>query len=391
MLDIMEIRLFIVLATILTPIAHAHSWIEELMLIAPNGSFTGVPGYPRGMVQRTAGFEDNMMVWQLPQDSNSIPANATMCKPSQQTVNYTDGSPMLSAPAGSSIALRYQENGHVTMPWSPPGKPQNSGAVYVYGTDKSSPNDTLEGIYQQWTLDGTGGDGRGRLLTSQFFDDGQCYQINPYPISVERQQQFPRKPEAGSVEGADLWCQTDVKLPSDLKSGTSYTLYWVWDWSTMNTSSSRATPQFYTTCMDVSISDSNGNQENASFAQITNYGEAAISSIFESLTATAAVTVPTSLTAGNFVSQTPDTATSLTSVTSMPAVQTAGETTQTAAQQSTQCSCVTTSTITVTATSTSTVATTVSLQTTEAITSTVPTTLQPNNQSVEMARRRPLR
>jgi hypothetical protein len=310
MLDIMDT--LIVLATMLTPLAHAHSWVEELTLLAPNGSFTGPRGYPRGMVQRTASFTDEMMEWQLPTgNGNTITSSMSICRPSQQTANYTAGNPILQAPAGSSIALRYQENGHVTQPWIPYGKPQGSGAVYIYGTTQPSEDDTLVDIYQNWTLDGTGGDGRGRLLTSQFFDDSQCYQISEAPKSVERQQEFPRKAEAGSVEGANLWCQTDVKLPSDLSVGTEYTLYWVWDWSTLKTSGSVAQPQFYTTCMDVEISAAESEEESVPFATITNYGEAAISSVFEGLTA--AVTVPATLTPGYFTSEAMDTSTTSTS------------------------------------------------------------------------------
>lgn len=101
MLDIMEITLrhFIVLATMLALMARAHSWVEDLTLLAPNGSFTGPRGYPRGMVQRTTSFQDDMMEWQLPSDnSDQITSNMTICRPSQQTANYTEGNPILQAP-----------------------------------------------------------------------------------------------------------------------------------------------------------------------------------------------------------------------------------------------------------------------------------------------------
>lgn len=294
----------VLVTTLLSSLAHAHSWVEALSLCSPNGSFTGNTGYPRGMILRTApGFNDSNMQWQLPSDQKSaLDDSMTMCRPSQQTSNYSDSSlPKLEAYPGANMALRYQENGHVTTPWSKSGKPVNSGVVYVYGTSQPKEDDTLLGIHGQWTLDGKGGDGRGRLLTSQYFDDGQCYQINIGYISEQRQTQFHRVAEAGSFQGANLWCQTDVLLPNDLDVGKDYTLYWVWDWSTMDGSGTVTLPELYTTCIDVTIADTkkvgdtgavvpDSGSKSVSFVSITNYGEAAIQSVFESLSA--APTVP---------------------------------------------------------------------------------------------------
>lgn len=179
----------------------------------------------------------------------------------------------------------------------------NSGVVYVYGTSQPKEDDTLLGIHGQWTLDGKGGDGRGRLLTSQYFDDGQCYQINIGYISEQRQTQFHRVAEPGSFQGANLWCQTDVLLPNDLEVGKDYTLYWVWDWPTMDGTGTVTLPELYTTCMDVTIAEAknvgntgavvlaDGDSTSVPFVEIRNYGEAAIQAIFESLSV--APTVPT--------------------------------------------------------------------------------------------------
>ncbi|EEA20914.1 hypothetical protein TMatcc_000914 [Talaromyces marneffei ATCC 18224] len=294
----------VLVTTLLASLAHAHSWVEALSLLSPNGSFTGNTGYPRGMILRSdPAFVDTNIVWQLPAaPANQLSNSMTVCKPSQQTSNYPDSSlPKLQAYPGANIALRYQENGHVTTPWSKPGKPVNSGIVYVYGTSQPKEDDTLLGIHGQWTLDGKGGDGRGRLLTSQYFDDGQCYQINLGYISEQRQTQFQRVAEAGSFEGANLWCQTDVRLPDNLDAGKDYTLYWVWDWSTMDDNGKVTLPELYTTCMDVTIADTkkvgdtgavvpDGDSKSVPFVSITNYGEAAIQTVFESLAAT--MTVP---------------------------------------------------------------------------------------------------
>ena len=247
----------------LSSLTSAHTWIEQMMVVAPNGTMVGNPGYARGNVLRsTPGFSDPTMVNLIPPNGgrtiNTIFDTDLMCKSSQTTQTQTNGSPRLQAAPGANIALRYQENGHVTLPQNQPGKPANRGTVYVYGTTKPSPTDSLLGIHRVWTPDGTGGDGRGVLLSTQNFDDGQCYQVNSGSISVQRQAQFSHV--ATSLMGADLWCQQDIALPADA-SGT-YTLYWVWDWPTLP-----GTPGFpdgkqeiYTTCMDIDVQGSAGSQ-----------------------------------------------------------------------------------------------------------------------------------
>ncbi len=202
------------------------------MVVAPNGTMVGQPGFARGNVLRsTPGFGDPAMVNLLPYGGsdravNDIRANDLMCKSTQTSQSQTNGSPRLQAPAGAAIALRYQENGHVTLPQNQPGKPDNRGTVYVYGTTQSSADDSFLAIHRQWTADGKGGDGRGVLLSTQNFDDGQCYQVNGGLISQQRQQQFSHT--ASPTTGGDLWCQQDIALPTDLPANKAYTLYWVW-------------------------------------------------------------------------------------------------------------------------------------------------------------------
>lgn len=167
-----------------------------------------------------------------------------------------DDHPRLQTAAGSGIALRFQENGHVTMPETQKGKPKNRGTVYVYGTTEPKEDEKFLDVHKVWNEDGTGGDKRGVLLTKQNFDDGRCYQINGGEISKDRQSKFPH--QADQVMGADMWCQTDVGLPSDAPSGKPYTLYWVWDWPTLpgdDSSLPDGKPEIYTTCMDVDVTD----------------------------------------------------------------------------------------------------------------------------------------
>ncbi|KAF3387217.1 hypothetical protein F1880_000505 [Penicillium rolfsii] len=271
---------------------HAHSWVEQLSVIAPNGTFVGAPGYPRGNVLRTASdFSDSKMTYLIPPSSR---ANVTLvlptdklCKDSQQEPTLTAGSARLQASAGDAIALRYQENGHVTLPWNQPGKPANRGNVYVYGTTNPKVGEKLLDVHGVWTSDGTGGDGRGVLLSKQNFDDGRCYQVNSGNISQARQQEYAH--QANQLMGADMWCQQDLKLPSTAPSGKLYTLYWVWDWPTLpdvDPTYPEGKTEIYTTCMDVDVvassSQKMGNTQEG-YASGQDLNEAAIPSEFDTL------------------------------------------------------------------------------------------------------------
>ena len=256
----------------------AHTWVEQLSVIASNGTFSGLPGYPRGLVDRLPNVDPNAgNVYELPPDGrptgNAILPSDLMCKSTQKIGMQTPGNPALIASAGDQIALRYQENGHVTQPQLPKGKPEGSGTVFVYGTEKSSNDDTYLGIHRVWNEDGTGGDGRGVLLATRYFDDGQCYQVNASPISSARQAQFPHTPDAQM--NRDLWCQTDVQIPA--AASGNYTLYWVWEWPTLDSSGKVTTNQSYTSCMDVVLTPgTNSNSKAVNFATGQNLNYAAI-------------------------------------------------------------------------------------------------------------------
>ena len=199
--------------------AIAHSWIEQLMVISPDGQFTGQPGYSRNNTLRTApGFTDLLMVHILPSqgqpsieerqvppqsDTQGILPADFMCKKSQQTQFQSDGSPRLKAAPGNMVALRYEENGHVTLPANQPGKPANRGNVYIYGTTQPRQDEKLLDIFGVWNTNGDGGDKRGKLLATQPFDDGRCYQTNSGTISQSRQQQYSKS--ADQLQGANLW------------------------------------------------------------------------------------------------------------------------------------------------------------------------------------------
>ncbi|KAI9821100.1 MAG: hypothetical protein M1827_003834 [Pycnora praestabilis] len=273
--------------TMLTSTVYGHSWDEQMMVIAPNGTFVGQPGYARGNVLRTApGFNDNLMVNLIPPNgranqSQILPTDL-MCKDTQQSQNQTAGSPRLQAAAGNFVAIRYQENGHVTLPQNQPGKPANRGTVYIYGTEDSQPTDTLLAIHNVWNANGTGGDGRGKLLAMQPFDDGKCYQVNGGNISVARQQEFPHT--ASQLMGANLWCQNDIQIPQDAPSGKPYSVYWVWDWPT-----APGTPglpdgkeEIYTSCADIDIGTSQTSSEVVKYTEGQDLDNAAIESYLTS-------------------------------------------------------------------------------------------------------------
>jgi hypothetical protein len=286
----------------LTPLTRAHTWVEQITVIASNGTFTGAPGYARGNVLRTSPeFSDPQMTNLIPPDGRStgteILPTDLMCKSSQTIGNQTSGSPALIANAGDMVALRYQENGHVTLPQNQPGKPANRGTIFIYGTTQPSNSDTLLGIHNVWTVDGKGGDGRGVLLATRNFDDGQCYQINSGSISEARQKEFPH--QADSLMGANLWCQSDVTLPASISSST-YTLYWVWDWPTApgTVGFPDGKNETYTTCMDISISRGSRSPQVIGFAKNQDLNSAAIESelsipIIVPVTSTAADSQPT--------------------------------------------------------------------------------------------------
>jgi hypothetical protein len=283
-------RCFVVFATIAIQIhlTIAHTWVEQLRVISSNGTFVGDPGFARGNVLRTSpGFSDVPMTHLL---GPTLDQNTQMCSNTQETPVQTNGSPRLQAAAGSFVALEYQENGHVTLPNNQPGKPANRGTVYIYGTSQPLNNENFTAIYNVWNADGTGGDKRGKLLATQNFDDGQCYQINSGNISMARRVEFPKKPD--TIQGADLWCQNDIALPEDLPAGKPYTIYWVWDWPTapgVDPNLPKGKIEIYTTCMDIDIIAGNATSQKEAAEVASNIsppiGNGAIPSIFESLLA----------------------------------------------------------------------------------------------------------
>jgi hypothetical protein len=244
---------------------NAHTWIDELRLIASNGTYVGAPGYIRAYVPRSNPNPD-VQAYKLPLDGASVilPTDS-MCYAPQTVGTQTPGYPSLVAAPQDNVALRYEENGHVTLFGTNPGKPAGRGTVFVYGTKQSLNSDTYLGIHRVWNTEGTGGDQRGRLIATRPFDDGRCFQNNTSPSAVGRSKQF------SYIAPPDLDCQTDILIPTDAGTSGTYTLYWVWEWPTLDSSGAVTVNQSYTSCMDITMT-SNAVPDAGTFdaSQVTN-------------------------------------------------------------------------------------------------------------------------
>ncbi|KAI0976652.1 hypothetical protein F4678DRAFT_120003 [Xylaria arbuscula] len=226
------------------PTANAHTWVEFLYQIGSDGSYTGDVGYPIGYLPRSAAITDDEHQTKI-LDTSTNPA---ICKPmsSSNTGQY----PPLKAGAGDYIAMQYQENGHVTQPDLTP-RPYRGGNVYVYGTTQHKDSDGINDVLNAWTVDGKGGNQKGKLIATHYFDDGQCFQDNPgNPITQQRQAKYGVN---------QLPCQTDIQLPTDLPSDGTYTLMWVWDWPRIISDTQNVT-EIYTTCAQIDLSGSTQSQ-----------------------------------------------------------------------------------------------------------------------------------
>ncbi|KAK5708776.1 hypothetical protein LTR17_020377 [Elasticomyces elasticus] len=232
MLSTITTSLLALVALSTLPIVAAHSWIEEFQIIDSNGSYIGDRGFPRGYMARTdPGYNGFVMNYLLPETGVRITSNDSLCHPAQRTSNYTNPAyPKLQVTPGSYVAMKYLENGHVTLPWNQLGKPPAGGTVFVYGTTQPSDEEKIADVLP-WTSDGKGGNGKGFLMTAQNFDDGRCYQINCGNISTDRQTLFPNHVADQPTSVIEQWCETDLKIPETIAAGT-LSVYWVWQWPT---------------------------------------------------------------------------------------------------------------------------------------------------------------
>jgi hypothetical protein len=239
----------------LLKLATAHTWIEQLTNIAPDGKYVGGYGYARSFTDRSPGFDQEANKWLLPQEGPFVKATDLLCHPSQRSAVQSASLPRLQSSPGSMIALRYLENGHATIPGggtSLAGKPALGGTTFVFGTHNPRQEETLMDVLA-WTRDGSGGDQRGRLLAAQNYDDGRCYQLgNGIALANIRAQQNPNPVIGQPGSRHELACETDVRMPSDIDVGKPYTLYWVWQWPTLRPTDPPK-DEYYTSCIDIDV------------------------------------------------------------------------------------------------------------------------------------------
>ncbi|KAK8064851.1 hypothetical protein PG994_007489 [Apiospora phragmitis] len=224
--------------------AISHSWIERVFRMNSDGSFADNTGYALGFMPRDAfGYSDENVQNKILDPSS----NPLVCRQFPQGDYLNSSYGPLQAAAGDYVALTYEENGHVTDPGLT-SRPYRGGLTYVYGTLQQKAGDKLNDV-QKWNADQTGGNKKGKLLATHYYDDLQCYQKKglldgpTFPIYMERH---------GKYNVDELDCQTDVQLPKDLPESGTYTLYWVWDWP-QKPNEVGTVPEMYTSCIEIKL------------------------------------------------------------------------------------------------------------------------------------------
>ncbi|KAK1451081.1 hypothetical protein CCUS01_11259 [Colletotrichum cuscutae] len=188
----------------------AHTWVEQLNRISPNGTMLSPPGFPPRWSVRNGSFSDGLF-------TNLLEANNYCLCAKQPLGQQTPGFDMLKAAPGDFVGLRYQENGLVNLPGIPTNKPSNRGSIHVYGTLFPRVEDSLFDVFKRWTSDGKGGDGRaGRSRCRDNNSSGK-------PRWIPKALIFGAKQSSG--------------LPEGLPEGAFYSIYFVWTWPTLKPSS----------------------------------------------------------------------------------------------------------------------------------------------------------
>ncbi|KAK4042594.1 hypothetical protein C8A01DRAFT_33398 [Parachaetomium inaequale] len=229
--------------------AMAHSWPEQTIRLSPDGKEIGKPGTDRNHI--TA--RDYLIPPNVPGGAKVVDPSHKLVRDEQAALtdaSYTDAAPMLSVAPSDFVAIKYKENGHVSRAdKTNPNKAVNRGTVYLYGTTENDlTNVKLMDVLHKWTADGKGGNGKGKLIATRNYDDGQCHEPKPADGDLEgivgyRSQFISKAPE--------LLCQNDIQIPADAPVGKVYTVIWVWDWSDMKEQGVAVPPAEYATGAEI--------------------------------------------------------------------------------------------------------------------------------------------
>ncbi|ETS74781.1 hypothetical protein PFICI_13265 [Pestalotiopsis fici W106-1] len=222
----------------------AHTWVEMIRRISSSGAFVGETGYAMGHMNRTdTGFADTAVQVKF----LDVTSNPAVCGDIGKA-GYTNAAyPQLSASPGEYVAMQYAENGHVSFPDLTP-RGYLGGNVMIYATTEDVTDVGINDALYSWNAEGTGGNGKGKLIASHFFDDGQCFENpNSSPIRDER---------AAKTNVSSLLCQSVAQLPEDLETDGTVNLLWIWDWGQNPNIAGENTTEIYTSCMTVNLTAS---------------------------------------------------------------------------------------------------------------------------------------
>jgi hypothetical protein len=191
----------------------------------------------QGFIRNYKGHVDATSSYRI-EDSLDKP----VCASFQTTANQIGDAqyPQLNASAGDYIQGTYLENGHISLPQNSASK---TGMTYWFGTTKTDIPTLAEVL--KWGNSSDSNSSDGVLLATAPFDDGVCVEVNGSPISQQRVAA-----NGGTPPGP---CKSTFKIPETAAADSTYTVYWVWNFSG-NTGKTDPEPvEWYTSCIDIKI------------------------------------------------------------------------------------------------------------------------------------------
>ncbi|KAF8463132.1 hypothetical protein BDZ91DRAFT_796632 [Kalaharituber pfeilii] len=206
-----------------------HSWVDNVKVVGGPGPIDGSLGYIRDF----QGHLDAVSSYRM--ENIDMPIS----KPNQIEPKQNEKFPRLKAYPGSFVQAQWLENGHTTNPGDTDNPGYDAGPVYIYGTTEYDSATTLKDI-RGWQ---PGSSNRGLLATVPF-DDGLCAE----PGSEAKPRGAPRWANGGGGP-----CKGQFQIPEDVKPGTMYTVYWVWDFSKKVGNLNPNHFEWYSSVLDIDI------------------------------------------------------------------------------------------------------------------------------------------